>query len=145
MADPGPTPFLLPWATARREAGRPISSPPFLCQDCYSKGKFQIYTCATENAAHIQGAKFPWAHKLLWRWAPPSPALLLGSHGFCIPPCLQRKAGEQKPSYGVDSYLKRQCGNGRFRNLVSSGGKKKLKRTPSFPVRNKIKVSDQCW
>lgn len=52
VADPRPTPFLLPWATARREAGRPISSPPFLCQGFYSQGKLKIYICATENAAH---------------------------------------------------------------------------------------------
>lgn len=89
VADPGPTPFLLPWATARREAGRPISSPPFWCQGVYSKGKkFQIYTSAPESPVH-PGCQIPRATQApSGTGRPDPPAPLLGSRGLCLPPSL---------------------------------------------------------
>lgn len=109
------TPGPLPWATARREAGRPISSPPFWCQGFYSKGKkFKIYTCAKVKAVH-PGCQAPSA------WGTPVPSPVARELRVLYSSCLQRKAGDQKPSYDVDQDLKRRCWNGRFRNLVSWG------------------------
>lgn len=76
VADPGPTPFLLPWATARREAGRPISSPPLLVPGRLFQRKEVSNLYFSSRKPSPSGVPDPLGDTgSLWHWAPcpPSP------------------------------------------------------------------------
>lgn len=99
---PGPLPFCFrgPQPGGRQEDG--LAHHPFCARAVIPKERRFRFILVLQKTQHT--SRVPSSPGLTSSSGAghPVPSPVARKHGFCIPPCLQRKAGEQKPSYGVD-------------------------------------------